>query len=199
MVVLQLPDRHMISIQYKAGWPQEFERLGGELKYRLGHLAKGIHHIGSTSVPGLAAKDVIDIQVTVDMFSPEIKELLAEIGYSQLAHITYDHKPAGMEHLPDAQCYKWFFQKTEPDTNLHIRKVGTYNQRFPLLCRDYLRHNTAAAKAYEEVKRNLAKHFPHDMAAYYDVKDPVFDVLMAGAEIWSAVEDWQPNSSDIPF
>ena len=68
---------------------------------------------------------------------------------------------------------------------MHVREDGRFNQRYPLLCRDYLRATPAAAAAYVEVKRPLAARFPDDRETYADVKDPVFDVLMAGAEAWA--------------
>lgn len=184
-------------VVYKTAWKQEFNDLGMLLKNELDSNVKGIHHIGSTSVPGLAAKDVIDIQISVGNFSPQIIKKLAGLGFQRLEHITHDHRPAGMVKLADTELYKWFFQKTNRAVNLHVRKTGTFNQRYPLLCRDYLRHNLSAAKAYELVKINLAARFANDMDAYYDIKDPVFDVLMAGAEIWAAGIRWQPNDSDI--
>ncbi|WP_207426693.1 GrpB family protein [Pedobacter sp. SYSU D00535] len=184
-------------IPHKATWRQEFEQLGRELTATLGNLIEGVHHIGSTSVPGLAAKDVIDIQISVNDFELVLVEQLSTLGYRQLEHIKSDHRPPGMEHLPEADLYKWFFQKDDRAVNLHVRKVGTFNHRYALLCRDYLRSNTAAAKAYEAVKVNLGRYFPQDMTAYYHIKDPVFDVLMAGAEIWAAGENWQPEKLDI--
>ena len=82
------------------------------------------------------------------------------------------------------------------NANIHIRVAGRFNQRYALLCRDYLRSSPAAARAYAEVKRNLAALFPEDAAAYYGVKDPVFDVIMAGAEAWSDSIGWKPGPSD---
>ncbi|CAG5068524.1 hypothetical protein DYBT9623_01255 [Dyadobacter sp. CECT 9623] len=57
--------------------------------------------------------------------------------------------------------------------------------------------DTRAAKAYEVIKINLAKHFPDDVNAYYEIKDPVFDVLMAGAEIWASSVRWSHAQSDL--
>ena len=80
--------------------------------------------------------------------------------------------------------------------NCHIRQSGRFNQRYALLCRDYLRTHPTSASAYEEVKRQLARHFRDNAEAYYDVKDPVFDIIMEGAYAWADAIDWEPGPSD---
>ena len=81
-------------------------------------------------------------------------------------------------------------------TNIHIRVQGRFNQQYPLLCRDYLRTHKSAADAYGRVKQELARYFPDDVGAYYDIKDPVFDILMAGAREWADQLDWFAPKSD---
>ena len=184
-------------VPYCPDWPQQFAAAAQEIKSSLGDLAESVHHIGSTSVVGLAAKDIIDIQLTIKSFEPEIDRLLTATGFNRVAHISADHRPPGMDNLTDHDLYKWLFTRERPSIHLHIRKSGNYNQRYPLLCRDYLRTHDTAAKAYEQVKINLAKRFSNDPTSYYDIKDPVFDVLMTGAEIWAAVVNWKPGPSDI--
>ena len=85
---------------------------------------------------------------------------------------------------------------TERSANLHIRARDRFNQRYPLLCRDYLRAHPDAAAAYAEIKRQLARRFADDADAYYDIKDPVFDVIMAGAREWAERTAWQEPASD---
>src|SRR5262245_10976843 len=81
-------------------WPTEFERLRSSLQTILAGLATRIDHIGSTSVPGLGAKDVIDIQVTVRELGPDITRRLLEAGYTQCEGITHDHMPCGEDDTP---------------------------------------------------------------------------------------------------
>lgn len=183
-------------VAYNNGWPELFLQAAAGLRTIPANLLQSIHHIGSTSVTGLAAKDVIDIQVTVPSFSAEIEHRLTALGYARLTNINSDHRPPGRQDLSDAELCKWFFQGTDPNVNLHVRKEGAFNQRYPLLCRDFLRANSDAAKAYELIKINLAARFPNDLEAYYDIKDPVFDLLMAGAELWAAQTGWQLPPSD---
>ena len=82
-------------VPYRSAWLTEFSALGSELRKSLGDFALRIDHIGSTSVPGLAAKDVIDIQVTAASFDPRIEQALGSVGYRRLSHIAHDHVPPG--------------------------------------------------------------------------------------------------------
>ena len=75
--------------------------------------------------------------------------------------------------------------------NVHVRAAGRPNQRYPLLFRDYLRAHPLAAQAYAQAKKALAAHGPTDWQLYYDVKDPVCDIIMAGAEDWAASLPWR--------
>jgi hypothetical protein len=80
--------------------------------------------------------------------------------------------------------------------NLHVREAGRFNQRYPLLCRDYLRSHPMAAEAYGAIKRRLASFFPNDPDAYYAIKDPTLDLLMVGAEDWAISAGWSEPPSD---
>lgn len=73
---------------------------------------------------------------------------------------------------------------------------GRANQRYALLFRDFLRVDPASAQAYARVKLALVRYHPDDLEAYYDVKDPVCDLIMAGAELWAAAQEWEPGPSD---
>ncbi|WP_211238268.1 GrpB family protein, partial [Deinococcus pimensis] len=80
--------------------------------------------------------------------------------------------------------------------HVHLREQGRFNGRYALLCRDYLRAHPLAANAYADVKRQLARHVGGDPEKYYDVKDPVFDIIMAGAFDWAATARWAPPPTD---
>lgn len=188
----------MIAIvPYRSDWQMEFSSLGGQLRTVLGDLALRIDHIGSTAVPGLAAKDIIDIQVTASAFDPSIQHALERLGYRRLAHILRDHVPPGCAG-PDEDWAKWFFKgaSDQRPANLHVRIAGRPNQRYPLLFRDYLRTHDPVALAYSQIKTALARLRPTDIDAYYDVKDPVCDIILGGAEVWAAQVGWKPAPSD---
>jgi GrpB-like predicted nucleotidyltransferase (UPF0157 family) len=187
----------MITIvPYQSAWPDEFLLLGGILRQALGKLVLRIDHIGSTSIPGLAAKDRIDIQVTVESLDPAVEQALNRIGYTRLKYLS-DHLPPGSVG-PASDWAKWVFQPpaAQRPTNLHVRVAGRANQRYALLFRDYLRANPATAQAYGQVKSALAKYHAENDDAYYEVKDPVCDIIIGGAEIWAAVIQWTAGPTD---
>jgi GrpB-like predicted nucleotidyltransferase (UPF0157 family) len=188
----------MITIvPYRDTWPAEFRELARAIRGELKELALRIDHIGSTSVPGLAAKDLIDIQITVENFVPEVEHALTRIGYRRVEEVSSDHIPPGGSDRAE-EWTKWYFQPpvNERPVHIHVRRAGKANQRYPLLFRDYLRANPMAAEAYARVKMALAHEHADDIDAYYAVKDPVCDIIIAGAEMWAAAKPWQPGPSD---
>jgi GrpB-like predicted nucleotidyltransferase (UPF0157 family) len=198
MAMCSLNEVPVIAIvPYQREWPDQFARLGRGLRDVLGDLALRIDHIGSTAVSGLAAKDIIDIQVSARGLTTELEDALNHAGYEPLAHITRDHVPAGKPEDPE-QWRKWFYNErgSPRRVNLHVRVAGRANQRYALLFRDYLRANAAATAAYGQVKMALARYHAENDEAYYAIKDPVCDIIMAGAETWAAGTGWVPRPSD---
>lgn len=182
---------------YTNRWPDEFQQIGRTLRTLLGDVALRIDHIGSTSVPNLAAKDIIDLQITVATLDPAVSTKMTTHGYRRVERITGDHRPP-TDQRPDEQWRKWFFNAPvdQRPTNLHMRMAGHANQRYALLFRDYLRAHSMAAEAYAQVKMALAKRDNADLDFYYDVKDPVCDIIMAGAEEWAARTAWTLGPTD---
>jgi GrpB-like predicted nucleotidyltransferase (UPF0157 family) len=190
----EMIERPIEIIPFRPQWRIEYETLAGLLRAALGDSLVAVHHIGSTAVPGLAAKDVIDIQLTVANLEDYPREGIAAAGF-ELGKPIKDHCPPGL-HLPPSELAKRFYNYRRRAANLHVREAGRFNQRYPLLCRDYLRAHETAAAAYGEVKQQLAKYFPSDADAYYAIKDPVTDILMAGAMEWALAIDWREPPSD---
>jgi GrpB-like predicted nucleotidyltransferase (UPF0157 family) len=190
----------MLSVEivpYDQCWPADFAAIGAALRGALGDLALRIDHIGSTSVPGLAAKDRIDVQLTVAKFErfELVQAALEGLGYT-LTPGMHDHQPPGWAG-PGAQWEKRFFRPpaSQRPTNLHVRAAGRANQRYPLLFRDYLRAHPRSAAAYAELKRRLADNL-RDLESYPDVKDPACDLIIAAAEDWAVVSNWVLGPSD---
>lgn len=182
-------------VAYRDCWPEEFGAIGARMRSALGPLAVAIHHIGSTAVPGMPAKDIIDVQITVTRLDDPIADGLLELGFAD-AGIFEDHMPWGME-LDQRDMQKRYFRAArEARTHLHVRSVDRFNSRYPLICRDYLRTHPIAAAAYAEIKRQLAKRFPDDPDSYYDIKDPVFDVIMSGGLAWADATGWRVPPTD---
>ena len=188
-------------VPYRAAWPEDFAVIAADLRRALGVFAVRIDHIGSTSVPGLASKDVIDVQVTVADFDPvttaALIAALATIGYTLVETITGDHLPPGFEGDP-AEWEKRYFRAPagQRATNLHVRADNRANQRYALLFRDYLRAHPAAASGYAELKRRLADYVGEDRDNYVEIKDSVCDIIIGGAQEWARATGWHLSASD---
>ena len=183
-------------IPYQDRWPAEFQAIAAHLRRALGELALRIDHIGSTSVPGLPAKDVIDIQITVAALTEPVQSAMATAGYTLEQGPYRDHRPPNAVG-PDTEWDKWRFSPPtgQRRTHTHMRVQGRANQRYPLLFRDYLRTHPATAQAYAELKRRLAQHLA-DPRMYPEVKDPAVDLIYLAAEEWAAATLWQPGPPD---
>jgi GrpB-like predicted nucleotidyltransferase (UPF0157 family) len=183
-------------IPYQPAWPHEFREIAASLRARLGELATRIDHIGSTAVHGLAAKDVIDIQIIVLSFNEELQKSLESIGYSRVNTITKDHRPAG-DSSPAGEWDKWFFQAppNQRATNTHVRIAGRANQRYALMFRDYLRSHPFTAAAYSQLKKSLAQEL-RDVDRYPEVKDAAVDLIYLAADEWASATDWHIGPSD---
>ena len=179
-------------IAYDPAWPQEYERIQSDLQAILGDLALRIDHIGSTSVPGLGAKDIIDIQVTVRELVPEIRQRLSQSGYQFRADITHDHLPCGADTDPRLWEKMYFMQPPgSRAVHVHVRKEGAPNQTYPLLFRDYLRAHPASTATVERIKRALVEYHAEDKDAYYAIKDPAYDLIWEAAKAWADKVHWQ--------
>jgi GrpB-like predicted nucleotidyltransferase (UPF0157 family) len=185
--------RRIVIRPYDERWPAEFATLENVLREALGGVAVRIDHIGSTSVPGLAAKDVIDVQVGVaDLDDPRLVPALEQLG-ATASDIIADHVPPVAQPDPAGWEKRYFHAPASwRPTHLHVRETGRSNHRYALLFRDYLRSSDTAAAAYARVKLALARLHPYDVDAYYDVKDPVCDLVMDAAERWATEVAWSP-------
>jgi GrpB-like predicted nucleotidyltransferase (UPF0157 family) len=179
---------------YNPTWPKEFEVLRLSLLEILGSLALRVDHIGSTSVPGLGAKDIIDIQVTVRALTPEVKQKLVDAGYQWFEAFTQDHVALGENDDPTLWAKFTFSQPLgQRRTNVHLRINGKPNQRYALLFRDYLRAHPHSARTVELIKRELVKRHAEDEDAYYAIKDPIYDLIWDAAQDWARQTGWKPS------
>lgn len=177
-----LTDEHLASVlvhglrpvrvtlaAYDPDWPARFAARAAGLRGILGDRARQIEHIGSTAVPGLAAKPVIDIVVAID-------DVDDEPAYAA------DLENAGYElrvREPAHRCFRG--GGPEDPVNLHCYPPGHAEIRKYLLLRDHLRSNPADRDRYEQVKRDLATRPWRDMNYYADAKGPVISEILARA------------------
>ncbi len=187
--------RPVIINPYRAEWVLEFQEVAHRLRQTLGDFAIRIDHIGSTSVPDLAAKDIVDIQVTIkDLAEEQVPKVLNEAGFQVRPDIRNDVFIGMEETSPELQkryAREWPGHRR---THIHIRENGRFNQRFPLLFRDYLRASEVSRKGYQLIKQRLATLFPQSIDGYLYIKDPVMDLIYEAAEHWAAKINWQPDN-----
>lgn len=161
-------------------WPSRFDEIQGRLDRALGQNATRIDHIGSTAIPNIPAKPVIDVQVSVpdleaeDAYRPQIEG----IGWPMIAREP-EHR---FFRPPDDQ----------PRTvHIHVCQAGSAWERAHLLFRDYLRDHPDRARDYAAMKRQLAATVGHDRPAYSRSKDPFVASVLADAEVWARTTGWR--------
>ena len=156
-------------VPYQENWPCLFEEEAEKIYQILGNECLNIYHIGSTSIPGLAAKPVIDMMPVVqDLFGlGKFCAALAELGY----------KDRGVCLLTQAHV----FLKSSPHcaVNIHAFEVGNDEIDFHLKFRNYLRAHDNARDAYMALKIDLAQKYAHDSLAYCLGKAPFFKAAYA--------------------
>lgn len=168
-------------VAYNTEWPALFERMRKRLAKALGPAAVRIDHVGSTAVPGLAAKPVIDIQISVPDVDDEgsyracIESCGFALRYREPGH-RYFRPPPGRPRA----C------------QIHVCTVGSKWERDHLLFRDFLRAHADEARRYEGVKQDVAGHYRDDRIGYNDAKGPLIAEMLARAGAWAAETGWLP-------
>jgi len=172
--------------EYSEEWPRLFERLGVRLREALGDVAIRIDHIGSTSIKRLAAKPIIDVQISVEQIEPVDP---FRIPLEQLGFVWRKDNP---------ERTKRYFREKPGDrrTHIHVRKAGSWSEQFALLFRDYLREHAEDREKYERVKRDLAAKYRDERIKYTDAKNVVFWEIMFRADRWEKRTGWEPGPSD---
>lgn len=166
-------------VPYCSGWPELYRQEAEKISKILGEQLVAIHHIGSTSVPGLPAKPIIDIL-------PVVKEISAVDAHNaQFEALGYE--PRGEYGIPGRR----FFRKGLEHRTHHIHIFQESDQPNILrhvAVRDYLRAHPGAAAAYAALKIKLAAQFPQDIEAYCDGKDSFVKDLEQKALAWSTLQ-----------
>jgi GrpB-like predicted nucleotidyltransferase (UPF0157 family) len=180
-----MPDP-VIIVPYDSEWPVLFRELGVAFRKALGETALRIDHIGSTAVPGLAAKPIIDVQISVASLEPldAYRTPIENLGF------------VFRENNPDLS--KRYFREMpgKRRTHIHVRQAGSWAEQSSLLFRDYMRTHSADTQRYADLKRHLAKKYRDDRYGYTDAKGPFIWEIMAAAHQWSQDIGWEPEPSD---
>lgn len=167
-----IPDNDPVVLEtYNPDWPSQYEKESSAIQKALGDTIIDIQHIGTTSVPGLAGKPVIDIQIVVDSMK-DTSGLL-----DKLMTLGYVRKSA------DINNSELFFCKTKTDQlhthHLHIVEAGSDEQERQIVFRDYLRANPRGAQEYDALKQAMAAKFADDRSAYVDAKTAFITLALA--------------------
>jgi GrpB-like predicted nucleotidyltransferase (UPF0157 family) len=149
----------IVIVEYDPRWPVLYEEERMRVAAALGDVVERIEHIGSTSVPGLSAKPIIDILVTVARLGPP------DCYTEQIGSLGYTYFPV----LGNAARHA--FGKGSPHTHhIHVVQHGGEEYMRPLVFRDYLRAHPEVAQQYGALKRTLADRFQNDRRAYSEAK-----------------------------
>lgn len=173
---------------YREAWASEAAELGAWLG-QVVPTAAGVEHIGSTSVPGMAAKDCLDMMVVVnDLVTSAVEPALTSAGYRR--------RPEPWNNLEEAGGSTWPKMVFAPpagarSVNIHIRTIGSATLRVSLLFRDHLRANPERTRLWSQLKSEASLLAP-DLAAYGRLKLPAWCLLMELAEVWATEVGWTP-------
>jgi GrpB-like predicted nucleotidyltransferase (UPF0157 family) len=167
----------IVVTEYDPNWPLYFEEIRSYLWPAVQDVALAIEHVGSTAVPGLAAKPIIDVDIVIPP-DQEIHELVARL------------EPLGYTHLGDLGITgREAFRRpnSHPAHHLYVCPADSMGLRNHLALRDYLRSHPDAVSAYGELKRRLAVTFPDDIDRYVDGKTDLITAMLREAGL--ATED----------
>ncbi|TCM96252.1 GrpB-like predicted nucleotidyltransferase (UPF0157 family) [Paenibacillus sp. BK033] len=167
-------------------WPIMFQETAASLREALGDIALRIDHIGSTSISGLDAKPIIDIQISVsrldelDRYKPNIE---------QLGFVYRDDNPdLSKRYLREAPGTR--------RTHIHVRQAGSFSEQMNLLLRDYLRQHPEDCLRYGQEKHRLMELHKHERIKYVEGKAPIVWDILHRAHLWSQDTGWQPGETD---
>lgn len=162
----------IVVVPHDASWSTRFRIESRLLQVALSDLAPAIEHIGSTSVPGLAAKPIIDMLVGVDALAD------FEARADRLAVYGYEYVPEYERVLPDRRFFKRVIRGVRTHHVHVVEKGGVYWKRY-LKFRDHLRADPWLAVRYADVKRRLAARFRFDRDAYTNGKTGFVEAVLA--------------------
>ena len=171
--------RTIVVVPYDPNWKNEFERIKSELMPVLAGEIISVEHVGSTSVPGLYAKPIIDIDIVIDRENFEnVKMQLAKIGYFHVGNQgvegreAFKYKERLVDGIDDPIC-QYQDKSHLMEHHLYVCDKAADELKRHLTLRDFLRNNEEYRRKYSEIKMEMAKMHPHDINSYILGKQPV--------------------------
>jgi len=150
--------KKVVVLPYDPNWKTAFERIRQELENILGDLALRIEHVGSTSVEGLCAKPIIDIDIVISDYS------VFDSVIDRLALLGYTHE--GDLGIKGREAFKYTNKPHLQKHHLYVCPQDSQELRRHVTFRDYLRSHPDAAEKYGEIKKTAARLFPEDIDGY---------------------------------
>jgi GrpB-like predicted nucleotidyltransferase (UPF0157 family) len=162
----------VVVVPYDPAWPAAFALLCDRLAPVLGELAAGIEHVGSTAVPGLDAKPIVDVDVVLrhEADLPEAIARLARLGYTHLGDLG----------IVGREAFRAPAQPPQPAHHLYVCAAGAAALQAHLTLRDALRADRELAAAYGELKRELAQRYRNDRDSYAEGKSAFIAAVLRG-------------------
>ena len=158
----------VVIVQYDPQWPEHFEKEKAQILSVIGRWAVAVEHVGSTAVPKLAAKPIVDMLVGIEHLND------AEHCIGPLQRLGYEYVPEYEAVLPERRYFR------KPGTrHLHMVEVDGDFWRRHVAFRDYLRAHPQTAHEYEVLKRELAAEFQLDRTAYTNAKSDFIQEVLA--------------------
>ncbi len=157
--------RKIVVVEYNPNWKLEFEKAKVSYLDLLSEIEVKVEHVGSTSVEGLWAKPILDIDIIVenDLDSKRVIDLLENVGYTHEGNLGIEGREV-LKYKENNQFIQWM------DHHLYVCLNDCENLKSHLLVRDHLRNNKDSVEAYSELKRKLAEEFSDDIDLYIDGK-----------------------------
>ena len=175
----------VVVTDYNPLWPRMFEDEAAQLREVFGEELSAVHHIGSTSVPGLKAKPIIDIM-------PVVRNIAAVDKFNDKM-IALGYEPMGEFGIAGRR----YFRKGGDNRthHVHVFQLGSLDAERHLALRDFLRQHPETARRYGELKQALAQKFPNDIEAYMDGKDAFVKDLEQKALDWYRERTGEPGNA----
>lgn len=165
-------------VPYNLNWPEKFKAESKRVADALGDNIVAIHHIGSTAIPRIYAKPIIDLLVEVKgiMRVDEQSSLMAYLGYEAM----------GEFGISGRRYFRKFNLQRIRTHHIHVFQVGSNQVARHLTFRDYMLAHPQKAQQYSDLKRKLAKEYPTDIDGYMDGKDGFIKEIDKSAAAWAA-------------
>ena len=169
-------------VDYDPQWSVTFTELKILLDAKLGTLAQRIEHVGSTSIPGLAAKPIIDLDIIIDTYDtlPAVVAHLAELGYTHVGDLDVPGREAFRREAEDVP--RGNTGRTWPRHNLYVCPQDGPGLVEHLAFRDNLCSHPEEIPIYEALKRRLAQTFPYDIESYIEGKSDYIRGILRRAQ-----------------